>query len=241
MPDKRAKKTSQKGFVAFFRRQDWEDFAMKFLAVFLGIVITFAGNAWLNHRKEKKAVHKGLELVCDELQANIEMMDALQASVETEAQAAAYLQQYQGRYGECSEDSMALYCNVPFVMPTIKPSTAALELLKSAALFQNIDDKTVSLAVIQAYNAIEDEKVAFQYYYEKKQKLLDKAMQEEANEVFSRPMFTGAEAWASITSTTEGRQFLNEIIISKKAGFGHKDTKELVSKIIKDVKAYIGE
>lgn len=40
------------GIIAFFRRQNWENFVMEFLSVFLGIVLTFAGDAWIKRRQE---------------------------------------------------------------------------------------------------------------------------------------------------------------------------------------------
>lgn len=241
MKNSDAENKQPRGFLAFFRRQDWEDFAMKFLAVFLGIVITFAGNAWVTHHREKQVVKKTLSLVCDELESDVALMDTLQAGISEEAQAAAFLQRYQGKYETCPADSMALLCNIPFSIPTIKPTSAALELMKSASLFQNLGNQDLALSIIHAYNALEYEKEAFQYFYDKKQRMLDEAMQDEAKEVFSRPQFTPAEAWGSITSTIEGRQFLNEIIISDKAGFGHTETRDLVLQVVKDVKEYIGE
>lgn len=229
------------GIVAFFQRQDWEDFSMKFLSVFLGIVITFSGNAWISHRKEKKDVHSALRLVRNELLDNINIMDDTYKMTEADHKAAKYLQQYMGNFEACEKDSMRVYCNQPLSSDAVQPSTDALELMKTSSLFSKISNQELALDIIRAYKVLREEYEEYDFYYKKKERMIGDAMQEEAKAVFAMQHFTPAMMWNAITSTVEGRQFLNEIVISTTFGFGHEESRKMVLDVIININEYLGE
>lgn len=231
----------QNKIIAFWRRQDWEGFLMGFISVVLGIVITFGGEAWISSINEKNNVKEVLMLVCDELNNNIKIMDDVNEALELENRAAVYLMQYYDNFEACDKDSMRLYCNAPLSTLPTKPSQDALELLKTSALLPKVKDKTLMLNIIKAYKALQSETDNIDYYYDKKQKLVDEAMQEEAKAIFAQPHFTPAQMWSAITSTTEGRQFLHEINISVTFGFGHKETKQYLQDVVAEIEEYIKE
>lgn len=61
-------------------RRDWFGYLMNFVAVCLGIVITFAGQGLINRHAERNEVKSSLILVKNELQDNlsyIELADSL--------------------------------------------------------------------------------------------------------------------------------------------------------------------
>lgn len=227
--------------IAFWRRQDWEGFLMGFISVVLGIVITFGGEAWISSNREKNNVKDVLILVRDELNSNIEVMDDINDNLQLENRAALYLMQYYDNFEACSMDSMRLYCNAPLTTLSSKPSQDALELLKTSALLPKVKDKSLMLDIIKAYNQLQIEQDNINFYFSKKEKLIDRAMQEEAKALFARQHFTPAEMWTAITSTDEGRHFLHEISISVAFGFGHEETKQYLQQIVAKLDEYIAE
>lgn len=234
-----SKKTQEGGIMGFVHRQDWEDFFMKFLSVFLGIVITFSGNAYINRSRERKDVKAALKLVRDELAENIATMDSVSAQLIRERDAATYLREYIGRFEEVPRDSMRKYCNTPLSTNKANLSSEALELLKNSSLFQKIPDKELSLDIIRAYKASRAEADDVDFYYQKIEKLIDEASQQEVKAVFARKDFTGVEMWTAITSTEEGKYFLNEIIISSYFGLGQEEYKAHMRAVIKRIDNFI--
>lgn len=224
-----------KRMASYWRNQDWDGFVMEILSVVIGIAITFAVDSWISDIREEKELKATLKLVVDELKDNVENMERVQKDVEFECRAAEYLMKFYGRFEECNEDSMKLYCNAPLQTTSVIVSSEALELLKTSSLFQKIKDKNLSLDIIRAYRSLESEAGSFDFYDKKKEKLLDAAMQEEAKALFATTKFNAAQMWTAMTSTDEGRQFLHEITISVHFGFGHEDTMEFVKSVIKQL------
>lgn len=214
---------------------------MNFLSVFLGIVITFAGNAWITHRHEKKEVREALVLVSEELRENIASMENVQRAIDAEYEAAAYLTRFYGHYEDCAPDSMAAYCNLPLALHPSNVTDEALELLKTSGLFQKIEDKEVALDIIRAYRSLHELADNYEYYKNKKQKLLDAAMQDEAKQLFARPDFTGPQMWNALTSTVEGREFLQEIVTSSQLGFYQPETTRYVGSVAHEVDSVVAK
>lgn len=231
-PERERHVQSEGGLVQFLRRRNWESFVMNLLAVILGIVITFAGEAWVKEREEHRDVNEALRLVRDELRENRATLCFLDQQTAKEGRAARYLSGYFGCYERCDRDSMVAYCNLPLSTSTAELSDDAMELLKSSSLFQKIEDKELALNIIEAYNMQKTEYNNYRLYYDKKKELVDKASQEEVSALFARTDFTAAEMWNAFSSTNEGRQFLNEISISVQMGFGHPEFTEAVDDVI---------
>lgn len=229
----------RRGVKGFLGRLNWRDFFTNFLAVVLGIVITLLCNTWIGEHNERKDLRNTLSLVCDELQENLNLLDEIEAQCQLELQAAQYLTQYYDRFEECENDSMRLYCNAPLTVSRYNISDNALELLKTSQLIQKIGNKELALDIIRAYNTIRDEQEVINYYDEKKQKLLDNAMESGAKSVFARNHFTAAEMWQGLTDNEDGRQFLHEIIISNRMGLGFDETRQTLQNIIQQIKQYI--
>lgn len=233
--------SKQNKILEFCRRQDWEGFLMGFISVVLGIVLTFGGEALIARNNEKNDVKNVLILVRDELESNVMIMDETIESIELENRASLYLMKFYDNFEACEWDSMKLYCNAPLNVTSPAISQDALELMKTSALLQKVEDKTLALNIIKAYKSLQIEKENIDFYNDKKKELLDNAMQEEAKAVFAMPHFTPAQMWSAITSTTDGRKFLHEINISASFGFGHKETKEYLEEIIADIEEYIDD
>lgn len=216
-----------------------KDFASRFLPVFLGIVITFSGNAWLSRKREKNDVRQALTLVSEELKENLAEMKHTQEHIDLEDRAAKYLMRYYDNFEACHPDSMRLYCNMPLSVAKADVSDEALELLKNSALFQKIRDRELALNIIRAYHSLDDLADNYRYYNEKKQNLIDDATQKEAKAVFAKAKFTGADMWGAFTSTDDGRQFLHEITISAYYGFGYPETRKYVTEVVQQLDSIV--
>lgn len=67
------------------------DFFRNFLAVILGIIITFAGSDWITEHNTQEEIKKSLQLVNSELLLNRDEIKAMGERVELEQHAANYL------------------------------------------------------------------------------------------------------------------------------------------------------
>lgn len=223
--------------MGFIRRNDWEDFLVKFLAVFLGIVITFSGNAYISKKKERKEVDAALRLVCKELKDNIDYMNFADSCFHNDYKAASYLIQYVGHYEDCNADSMKIYCNAPFMSYNITHSEDALELMKTSGLFAKMNPD-VALNIIHTYGYIQDFMKSVKFNDEKKSKYLEEAMTPEVKAVLASDSATAVGLWTSMTKTTEGNQFLREL--RRTWIFGHSTEAQDSTKVaIERIEKYI--
>lgn len=192
-------------------RRDWFGYLMNFVAVCLGIVITFAGQGLINRHAERNEVKSSLLLVKNELQDNLSYIELADSILARYSAAAGFLIRYEGHFADAPQDSMAVYCNVPLTVYGITHSEEALELLKNSNLFTKIKDLGLSLEIIHTYGAIADEMTIVKFYNEHKNDYLEEAMTEDVKEVLSRDDITAEQLWSAITASREGKQFLREL------------------------------
>ena len=224
------------GILAYLRRQDWGGFILNFLSVVLGIVLTFWGDALIKEHNEKEDVRKTMQLVYDELYDDVQELKSVDKNLQLECDAATYLRQFYGRFTERERDSMIRYCNAPLSAVTFEVSDDALELLKTSALLPKIENKELALKVIGAYHTLSSVENGINFYIEKKKQMLDDARQEQMRAVFAKPHYSAAEMWEAITSTEEGRHFLNEIIVQRKMSLDLTPYIEYVESIIDQIR-----
>ena len=191
--------------------RDWFGYLMNFVAVCLGIIITFAGQGLINKIAEREEVKSSLILVRNELQDNLSYVELADSVLVKYSKAAQFLIRYEGRYSDAPKDSMAVYCNVPLTVFEITHSEEALELLKNSNLFTKIKDLDLSLEIIHTYGAIADEMTLVKFYNEHKNNYLDDAMTCKVKDVLARDNITAEQLWTAITDSREGRQFLREL------------------------------
>lgn len=191
--------------------RDWFSYLMNFVAVCLGIIITFAGQGLINKIAEREEVKSSLILVRNELQDNLSYVELADSVLVKYSKAAQFLIRYEGRYSDAPKDSMAVYCNVPLTVFEITHSEEALDLLKNSNLFTKIKDLDLSLEIIHTYGAIADEMAIVKFYNEYKNNYLEDAMNGNVKEVLSRDNITAEQLWGAITASREGKQFLREL------------------------------
>lgn len=193
------------------KNRDWFGYLMNFVAVCLGIAITFAGQGIINRHAERNEVKRSLILVKNELKDNISYIEYSDSVLALFSDAAQFLIRYEGRYAQAPADSMAAYCNVPLTVFEISYADDALELLKTSSLFTKIKDLDLSLEIIHTYGAIADEMSVVRFYHERKGEYLEDALVGKVKDVLAKDNVTAVQLWDAITSTKEGKQYLREL------------------------------
>ena len=129
------------------------DLVINFLAIFLGIIITFAVQARIDRSLDKKDIRAALELVRNELAANVEDIETMSGFIREERRSAEYLLAHKDDLSRCPADSVNYHGGVLFADASISVSDDALEMLKSSSLFQKIGDSRLSMKIVRAYDS----------------------------------------------------------------------------------------
>lgn len=187
-------------------------FFINFLAVVLGIAITFGGEAIISHRQERKDLEKCLELVVSELQSNREYFHCCDSLLRDEANAAGFLIKYQNDFTKAPEDTLNRVANTPLTLQEVSTCTDAFELLKNSGVLTKISDKNLALEIFQTYGAIEQSAKYLTMFYEHKLKYLESAMTDDVVSILAGDDVTAVSFWTEMVSTKEGKQFLREIL-----------------------------
>lgn len=191
--------------------RDWFGYLVNFVAVCLGIAITFAGQGIINRNAERNEVKRSLILVKNELQDNISYIEYSDSVLTLFAEASRFLIEYEDCYDQAPVDSMAAYCNVPLTVYEISHADDALELLKTSSLFTKIKDQNLSLEIIHTYGAIADEMAVVNFYHERRGKYLEDALNGKVKDILANDGITAVQLWNAITSSKEGKQYLREL------------------------------
>lgn len=164
------------------QKQDWIDFTLDFLAITLGVFITFGIQGVIDKGEEEKAVKAALQLVRDEISQNKADLEQLSQMVGVERKAATYMWVHQKELSDCPKDSIQFYGSTCFEQFTITQTKDALELMKSSQTFQNLDNPKLALAIIKAYDQMEAATITFNTYDKQKQDLRNKALNDEVKQ-----------------------------------------------------------
>ncbi len=140
------------------------DFFRNFIAVVLGIIITFAGSDWITERNTQKEIKKSLQLVKGELLLNKEEMESLRDRVVREQHAANYLFEHKDNPAGIPQDSIRKYFPLPFQWSKFTFTNDAMEMLKASALIQKIQNKELALQIMKAYGVIKAAEISFDKY-----------------------------------------------------------------------------
>lgn len=193
-------------------KENRTSFFLNFLAVVLGIVITFGGESLLSHKEEKRNLNSCLELVSSELQANLKCLDYGDSLMRNELVSAIFLVRYEEDYTKAPSDSLSKLANTPFTINEMSIYDDAFELLKNTGVLTKIKDKELALQVFRTYDDLQTTMLYYQLFYEHKKQYLAAAMNENVKKVLARDTVTAIDLWSEITATDEGKQFLREIL-----------------------------
>lgn len=216
----------------------WLNHFLNFLAVCLGIVITFGAQGLIDSRNERKEVASSLTLVKNELEDNITYIQFADSVFAGFSEAALFLLRYEDDYEAAPADSMALYCNIPLTEFEVAYSGEALELLKTSSLFTKIKDMELSLEIIRTYGMISDQMKVIRFIFERKSKYFDDALNSNVRNVLARDNVTAVDLWNAITQSNEGKQFLRELY-RLQVGYDSEPAIENIQSAISHIDLYI--
>ena len=199
------------------------DFFRNFIAVVLGIVITFAGSDLIEERKIRNEVKDALSLVKDEILLNRETIEELMEQELFEQRGACYLLQYKDSIDKASPDSIEKYGYSPFQsfnpiyidVEEVPEFTLEdkYEMLKSSSLISAIENKKLATRIIQTYNTIKTAYGSFGAFMDIKlkciEKLTDKAEVREA--LAKNKLRTKMQEWDFYFTIPEGVQAVQQI------------------------------
>lgn len=216
----------------------WLNHFLNFLAVCLGIAITFGAQGLIDAKNEKKEVVSSLTLVKNELEDNITYIQFADSVLAKNSQAALFLLRYESNYEDAPADSMAMYCNVPLTEYEVTYSGEALELLKTSSIFTKIKDMELSLEIIHTYGIISDQMKVIKFIFDRKGKYFDDALTPNVKNVLAGDKVTAAGLWNAITQSNEGKQFLRELY-RLQVGYDSSAAIQSIREAINKIDAYI--
>lgn len=147
------------------------DFFRNFLAIVLGVVVTFVGSDMISEHNSQKELAKAMQLVKSELLLNRQEVSKMQERMLFERKSCYYLMEYRGRMKEASRDSLNKYASAPFQNAYFTFVNDAMEMLKTSSLIQKIEDKELALQIIKSYAGIKESDSSFQFFSEAKSRL----------------------------------------------------------------------
>lgn len=186
------------------------DFFRNFIAVILGIIITFIGNDLIQDYNKKREVTQALQLVKSELLFNKEIIEEMRETEILNKKGALYILQFYEKMDEAHRDSLEYYGRLPFQSRDFLPVTNALEMLK-ASLMQNIKSKELVVQIIQAYAVIENSHLFYKGYSKTKDLLINGfSTRQDFLKLMNKPT-TQKETWDFILHLTEGMSAIRQL------------------------------
>lgn len=187
------------------------DFFRNFIAVALGIIITFAGSDWIEERKTQKEIKDALQLVKVEMQTNRETLQSLIERITLEQQGAKYLLKNKDNMQEIPKDSLNKYAALPFQWANFIFSNNAMEMLKASGLIQKIENKELSLQILTIYTEIKEVENAYSKYSEIKKELQNNLDNIPDIKQWSIQATNSRDNWEFFFKYPEGIQLVQQI------------------------------
>lgn len=190
------------------------DFICNFIAVVLGIIITFWGGDWLEERKKQNEVKEALSLVKNEILINRGYIEEMMKQEIFEHQGARYLLKYKDHIEEASPDSLNKYNNFALQIKEYIYVNDAMEMLKSSALLQNIRNKELATQLIKTYSTIKEAYKSATFYENEKKNGYYKLMDNnEIQDFFNKNTrnISWTETWRFLFSYPEGISLIKNI------------------------------
>lgn len=187
------------------------DFFRNFIAVALGIIITFAGSDWIEERKIQKEIKDALQLVKVEMQTNKETLQSLIERITLEQQGAKYLLKNKDNMQKIPKDSLNKYAALPFQWANFIFSNNAMEMLKASGLIQKIENKELSLQILTIYTEIKEVENAYSKYSEIKKELQNNLDNIPDIKQWSIQATNSRDNWEFFFKYPEGIQLVQQI------------------------------
>ena len=136
-------------------KDNFINFTISFLAIFLGMLCTFVGQGIIDRASDRNEVRSALELVRSELASNIDDINIMADYMEQEKRSANYFLENRTRLDRCPTDSVNYHAGMLLADASMTLPHNALELLKMSSLFQKLGNDQLSMDIIRAYDSCE--------------------------------------------------------------------------------------
>lgn len=156
------------------------DFFRNFIAVLLGILITFVGNDWIEARSTRNEIKKTLQLIESELLLNRDGIRNMGETVALNQRAANYIFENKNKVKSIPCDSVRKYLSPLFQWDVYTLTDDAMEMFKASGLIQKVQDKELVLNIIKAYGTVKVAETYYGVYADHKNQALEK-FQENAD------------------------------------------------------------
>ncbi len=214
-----------------FKQFDLVGFISNILAVILGIVITFSIQGIIDSEKEKENVKSALTLVKEELMGCKSDLESCAYYLDRENYVANYFNDHSKNLKECPEDSLQLYWGLFSSEMILTLPDDALQLLKTSSLFSAIDDNSLSLKIIRAYDQCEALRQVFNRHESHKTEFSTSAYTQYGSESFKNEK--GNFSISKFLSTTQGGN-LKQLLMNQDGSLirvGIKDLDDAITAI----------
>lgn len=209
------------------------DFICNFIAVVLGIAITFVGSDMIQEHNKKKEVAQALQLVKSELLINRETIEEMMKIEKINKEGACYLLQYKDKMNEASSDSLNYYGYFPFQSQDFLPVTDAMEMLRASSVMQNIKNKELAVEIIQAYAVIKNAHLFYEGFSKAKETGVEKCVSQQEFRKISNENKSLRETWEFTLHLPEGLAAIRQIpFIHDDPHLTYRHYMELIDKTI---------
>lgn len=174
----------------------------------LGIIVSILVAYWVDNYYETKAEKQMMRLVMDELLENQAKAEKMCERILLEKRAARYLQVYADSLEKVPKDSMKLYASTLSSSIVINFTTDAMEALKASGLLSKIDNEEMILQIFKGYGAINELKISYTKYFNKKTELRTDLKNIPA--IKSERKLSGSR-WNFYLRYPEGYSFIHEL------------------------------
>lgn len=212
------------------------DFICNFVAVVLGIVITFVGSDMIASHNKSKEMKQALQLIKSELLLNQEVIKEMMDIELFNKNGAIFMLQYKDNIDKAPLDSVNLYGYFPYRSRDFLPTTDALEMFRGSSLMQSMKNKELVVQIIQAYAIIKNSHLFYEGYSETKNNNMDKLTSLKEFRDFSNQNKTLIENWKFIFSLPEGLGAIRQVsYIHDDPNITYGNYLEIIDKTIADI------
>ncbi len=194
-------------------------FISNFVAIVLGIVITFIGQNYIESDSTKKQVNNALFQIKNELKQNKQVIERIRDVENFEQKAFQYVYKHKSDIATADSDTLLSLGRFMYTASSSSSTVDAFEMLKLSGLTTQIEDKDLLVKIIKTYKDISIAMDMFNGYMLKKQELMDGMMN---NQIFQANLMGATslsinEQYALILSMPEGVKYIPTM------GFYHND------------------
>lgn len=212
------------------------DFICNFVAVVLGIVITFVGSDMIASHNKNKEMKQALQLIKSELLLNQEVINEMLDVEVLNKNGAIFMLQYKDNIDKIPEDSLNYYSYFPYQTRDFLPTTDALEMFRGSSLMQSMKNKELVVQIIQAYAIIKNSHLFYEGYSKTKDNNMDKLTSLKEFREFTNQNKTLRENWKFIFSLPEGLGAIRQIsFIHDDPNITYRNYLNIIDKTIADI------